>query len=82
MPRSAASHLGLHYLPMSQIWDASLIWVNANSADAYQMPSSVTSDLGLHSFTEPEDHTYRSCIAHLSTEETLKSAVTEEKNLK
>ena len=28
MPRSAASDLGLHCLPMSQKWDARLIWVN------------------------------------------------------
>ena len=27
MPRSAASDLGLHCLPMSQKWDARLIWV-------------------------------------------------------
>ena len=27
-PRSAASDLGLHCLPMSQKWDARLIWVN------------------------------------------------------
>ena len=26
-PRSAASDLGLHCLPMSQKWDARLIWV-------------------------------------------------------
>ena len=25
-PRSAASDLGLHYLPMSQKWDARVIW--------------------------------------------------------
>ena len=28
MPHSAASDLGLHCLPMSQKWDARLIWVN------------------------------------------------------
>ena len=27
-PRSAASDLGLHCLPMSQKWEARLIWVN------------------------------------------------------
>ena len=27
-PRSAASDLGLHYLPMSLLWDARLTWVN------------------------------------------------------
>ena len=27
-PHSAASHLGVHCLPMSQKWDARLIWVN------------------------------------------------------
>ena len=27
-PRSAAYDLGLHCLPMSQKWDARLIWVN------------------------------------------------------
>ena len=27
-PRSAASDLGLHCLPVSQKWDARLIWVN------------------------------------------------------
>ena len=27
-PCSAASDLGLHCLPMSLLWDASLIWVN------------------------------------------------------
>ena len=27
-PRSAASDLGLHCLPMSLLWDAWLIWVN------------------------------------------------------
>ena len=27
-PRSAASDFGLHCLPMSQKWDARLIWVN------------------------------------------------------
>ena len=28
MPHSVASYLGLHCLPMSQKWDARLIWVN------------------------------------------------------
>ena len=28
-PRSAASDLGLHCLPVSQKWDARLIWVNS-----------------------------------------------------
>ena len=27
-PHSAASDLGLHCLPMSNKWDASLMWVN------------------------------------------------------
>ena len=31
MPRFAASELGLHCLPMSQKWDARLIWVNSFS---------------------------------------------------
>ena len=35
-PRSAASDLGLHYLPMSQKWDATLIWVNGD----YRVPVS------------------------------------------
>ena len=30
MPRSAASDLGLHCLPMSKKWDARLIWVNGS----------------------------------------------------
>ena len=29
-PRSAASDLGLHYLPMSHLWDARLKWVKHN----------------------------------------------------
>ena len=28
MPRSAASDLGLRYLPMSLLWEARLKWVN------------------------------------------------------
>ena len=28
MPRSVASDLGLHCLPMSLLWDARLKWVN------------------------------------------------------
>ena len=27
-PRSAASDVGLHYLPMSLLWEARLKWVN------------------------------------------------------
>ena len=32
-PRSAPSDLDLHYLPMSQKWDARLIWVNRDWND-------------------------------------------------
>ena len=31
-PRSAASDLGLHCLPMSRLWDARLKWVNSGTA--------------------------------------------------
>ena len=33
-PRSAASDLGLHCLPMSRKWDARLIWVNMHFVNA------------------------------------------------
>ena len=32
MPHSAASDLGLHYLPMSLLWEARLKWVKRQSA--------------------------------------------------
>ena len=32
-PRSGASDLGLHCLPMSHKWDARLIWVNVSGED-------------------------------------------------
>ena len=35
MPRSAASDLGLHCLPMSQKWNARLIWVNDNKKNNF-----------------------------------------------
>ena len=47
-PRSAASDLGLHCLPMSHLRDARHKLVNANNADHDRMPRSATSYLGLH----------------------------------
>ena len=35
-PLSAASDLGLHYLPMSHFWDTRHKWVNTNSVETDQ----------------------------------------------
>ena len=41
MLRSVASDLGLHCLPMSQKWDARLIWVNVIKSRPMKIQSSL-----------------------------------------
>ena len=36
-PRSAASDLGLHCIPMSPLWDARHKWVNTNGLYDYEI---------------------------------------------